>query len=82
MVLFEIADSHIKYMLVKGLILFPGSAILGCYVKYVASVTDWCFYSARTLVVVEWGGCEQVLFVRFTLIPPRLTDQCNFITVL
>ena len=26
MVLFEIADSHIKYMLVKGLILFPGSA--------------------------------------------------------
>ena len=28
------------------------------------------------------GGCEQVLFVRFTIIPPRLTDQCNFITVL
>ena len=26
--------------------------------------------------------CEQVLFVRFTIIPPRLTDQCNFITVL
>ena len=26
--------------------------------------------------------CEQVLFVRFTIIPPRLTDQCSFITVL
>ena len=26
--------------------------------------------------------CEQVLFVRFTTIPPRLTDQCNFFTVL
>ena len=26
--------------------------------------------------------CEQVLFVHFTIIPPRLTDQCNFITVL
>ena len=27
--------------------------------------------------------CEQVLFVHvFTIIPPRLTDPCNFITVL
>ena len=33
-------------------------------------------------ICVQTFMCEQVLFVRFTLIPPRLTDQCNFITVL
>ena len=31
----------------------------------------------------RWMVCEQVLFVYvFTIIPPRLTDPCSFITVL
>ena len=36
----------------------------------------------RQSLLIIFLNCEQVLFVRFTIIPPRLTDQCNFITVL
>ena len=43
---------------------------------------DYTNYSS-IIVIVYCLQCEHVLFVYvFTLIPPRLSDPCNFITVL
>ena len=47
-------------------------------IEYKSSVTV-----KQNLFWEDYLMCEQVLFVYvFTIIPPRLTDPCNFITVL
>ena len=47
-------------------------------IEYKSSVTV-----KQNLFWEDYLMCEQMLFVYvFTIIPPRLTDPCNFITVL